>query len=206
MVPGHEAPIRVQANAVGRINVQDGRARMGCRSRAAGHRGGHVNEQAPGEVRAQQLEAAVQGILQQIEGLGQATLYQEPDEGEWSVMKILAHVAELIPYWTRQAQDVATRAENNQPFGRTHEDSDRIAAVEEHAHDSLEDVLPRIRSGLAEATAALRALPPEGWKRTARHARRGEMTVEQIVDQFLLEHIDEHSEQMRAVRDSLTSY
>ena len=164
-----------------------------------------MQEHHAGEERARRLESAAEGLLQRLEGLEGDAVYQEPGEGEWSVMKALAHVAEILPYWSRQAQAVA-EGEGGQPFGRTHEDPDRIAAVEEHAHDSLDEVLHRLRAGLGEATATLRAIPPDGWARTGRHSRRGEMTVEEIVDLFLIEHVEEHAGQVQAVMDSLSGY
>ena len=165
-----------------------------------------MQEHNAGEERARRLETAVEGLLQRVEGLDGDAAYQEPGGGEWSVMKALAHVAEILPYWSRQARAVADGERGGQPFGRTHEDPDRIAAVEEHAHDPLDEVLPRLRSGLAEAAMALRAIPPEGWVRRGLHSRRGAMTVEQIVDLFLIEHVEEHAGQVQAVMDSLSGY
>lgn len=151
-----------------------------------------------GESRAQQIESLVEQLLQQVADTPTPLLYREPGPGQWSVMKILAHVAELLPYWARQARDVATRGGDGQPFGRTHDDAERIAAVEEHAAATLEQATLMIRSALAEATAMLRAIPA-GWTRTALHARRGEMTVAQIVDQFLVQHLEEHEQQLEGV-------
>ena len=157
-----------------------------------------MTQQAPGEERARRLEAAAEPIIRRAEGLSEEVLYRVPAEGDWSAMMVLAHVAEILPYWARQAKEVAARERDNEPYGRTHDDPDRIAAVEQHARDRLADVLPRLRAGLAEATAILRAIPPERWTRTGRHARRGEMSVARIVDEFLLEHLEEHRRQLEA--------
>jgi hypothetical protein len=113
-------------------------------------------------------------------------------------METLAHLAEVLPYWSSQIQDVVRRERDGEPFGRTHEDPDRIAAVERDAQARLDEVLPRLRDGLAQTTELLRVLPPAAWSRTARHARRGLLTVEQIVDQFLVEHVEEHLAQIRS--------
>jgi hypothetical protein len=155
-----------------------------------------VSDAASVEQRTQRLQAAVEGVLRRVEGLGEAQLYRRPGDGEWTVMENLAHLAELMPYWSQQAREVAARAENNQPFGRTHEDPDRIGAVDRHANDRLDQVLPRIREGLTEAAATMRALPAEGWSKTARHQNRGEMTVTDILDQFLISHAEDHAEQI----------
>ncbi len=155
-----------------------------------------MTTQTGAEQRLQHLDSTVRALLDETRGLSADALYAEQD-GEWSVMKVLAHTAELLPYWARQAEEVAARPQNDQPFGRTHEDPDRIGAVEGHARDRLEDAVASLERGLDEALRRLRGIPAEGWSRTAHHARRGEMTVEQIVDAFLVEHMDEHLAQAR---------
>jgi uncharacterized damage-inducible protein DinB len=151
----------------------------------------------PAESRAQRLETMIGEVIEQVEGLSAETLYREPGPDDWSVTMTLVHLAEVLPYWSRQVQDVVGRERDDQPFGRTHDDPDRIAAVERHAHDRIDEVLPRLRDGLAETTALLRNLPATAWARTARHARRGTLTVEEIVDQFLVDHTEEHLTQIR---------
>lgn len=158
-----------------------------------------VSDAAPGEQRARRIESLVEQLLERVGGDPAEQWYAAPTADDWTVMQSLAHVAELLPYWTRQAQDVAARSEHDQPFGRTHDDPARIAAVEAHAHDRPEHVTPRIRAALVETAVALRAIPAPGWARTGRHARRGEMSVEQIVDQFLIEHMEEHLAQVDTI-------
>jgi hypothetical protein len=152
----------------------------------------------PGEARARRLEAAAAPLLLRAEQLDEARLYRAPADGEWTPMQILAHVAEMLPYWSQQAREVASRPRDDEPFGRTHADPDRVAAVEQHANDRLADALPRLQAGLAEALSTLRTIPADGWSRSAHHANRGEMDLEQIVDFFLLEHLEDHARQLDA--------
>jgi uncharacterized damage-inducible protein DinB len=149
-----------------------------------------------GSSRAAQLEAEVQSLLRQAETLPADALYTPPAPGQWSAMQILAHVAELVPYWASQARAVAQRTQDDQPFGRTEDDPDRLEAIERHARDRLEDVLSLMSLGLDEACALLRAIPDEGWSRTAHHPTRGEMSVEEIVARFLLDHVVSHQRQL----------
>ncbi|MDQ3810400.1 MAG: DinB family protein [Chloroflexota bacterium] len=128
-----------------------------------------------------------------------ADAYARPAAEEWSAAEILAHLAEMLPYWAEQARAVAARGQDGEPFGRTQDDPDRIAAVRQHARDDLRELAAGVRASLDRAAAVLGAIPEPGWQRTGRHARRGEMSVTQIVEQFLVEHAEEHGQQLAAV-------
>jgi uncharacterized damage-inducible protein DinB len=148
------------------------------------------------EERIQRIELSVHQLIQEIERLPADVLYREPRPGEWPVMSTLAHLSELLPYWAHQAEAVAGMP--GRPFGRTHDDPQRIGAVVEHGHDSLEAIAGRIRAGLRECLATLRALPADAWTKTGQHASRGPMRVEEIVDAFLVSHAEEHAAQVQA--------
>ena len=112
---------------------------------------------------------------------------------------MLAHAVEFVPYWAEQAAGVSARDDGgDRPFGRTHDDPARIAAVREHTKDRYEALALRLGEVVRSSTTTLRAIPREGWTRTAVHARRGSMSVEQIVRQFLLDHLTEHTAQAAA--------
>ena len=153
--------------------------------------------------RIQRIEQSVQRLIQEIERLPADVLYREPQPGEWPVMSTLAHLQELLPYWAHQAEGVVNAPD--QPFGRTHEDPRRLGAIEAHGHDSLDAIVPRLRASLAECVATLRALPPDGWTRVGKSPTRGTMTVEEIVDAFLVRHAEEHAAQTQATLQALSA-
>jgi uncharacterized damage-inducible protein DinB len=153
------------------------------------------------EERIQRIESTVQQLISLIERLPAEVLYREPQPGEWPVMSTLAHLQELLPYWAHQAEGVVHRPD--QPFGRTHSDPARIGAVEEHGHDSLDAMVKRIRVSLDECLATLRSLPSSGWSAVGHSPSRGTMTVEQIVDAFLVRHVEEHAAQTQATLQAL---
>ena len=153
------------------------------------------------EERIQRLERCVNQLISEIERLPADVLYRPPSEGEWPVMSTLAHLAELLPYWAHQASGIAARP--GEPFGRTLDDPDRVGAVREHGQDSLDTAVNRIRASLAECVHILRALPTEAWSRTGQHPTRGPMTIEHLVDAFLVNHAEEHAVQIQASVKSL---
>jgi uncharacterized damage-inducible protein DinB len=147
------------------------------------------------------LEPTVHDLLGEIEKLPADVLYREPVPGEWPVMSTLAHLAELLPFWAHEATDLACSP--GKEFGRTHDDPRRLGAIEQHGHDSIADILPRIRAGLAECEEALRAIPSDAWDIVGQHSTRGAMSVRQLVQAFVVNHAAEHAAQIRATLETL---
>lgn len=153
----------------------------------------------PGERAAREIERLTRELLDRLAPAEAGTRYAAPAADSWSAIEILAHAVEFVPYWADQAAAVAARTDDGErPFGRTHDDPARIAAVREHARDRYETLADRLREEAARSASTVRAIPPAGWSRTAVHARRGCMSVEQIVRQFLLDHLEEHTTQAAA--------
>ena len=109
----------------------------------------------------------------------------DPNTGErWDRGQLLAHVAEMLPYWAHQVELVA--AGDQVAFGRVASDAERLAAIE---RDRREDPA-RLLDRLDDAALA----------RTGRHQTLGEMTAAAIVDRFLVDHLEEHADQLEAGR------
>lgn len=142
----------------------------------------------------------VQELRDWASRLDEGTLYAEPPTGEWTVMENLVHVVEFLPYWAQQLHRVIESP--GEPFGRTHEDPERIAAVEDHARDLLEPVLVAMEEAADRACRDLSRIPDELWTTTGVH-RRGVMSLHDITDFFLLTHLAEHTEQAKAAADAV---
>jgi hypothetical protein len=128
----------------------------------------------------------------------------EPDSGgeeRWEAGQVWAHLAEFPGYWLAQAQRVIALPTNEPvPFGRVKTDPVRVDAIERDRHTDPAALLERVRTSLAEVTDTARSLPPEAWTRRGMHPTRGEMTVQQIFETFIANHLEEHADQL----DSLT--
>jgi DinB superfamily len=124
----------------------------------------------------------------------------DPDPGgeeRWEAGQVWAHLAEFPAYWLGQAQRVVGLPTNEPvPFGRVKTDAVRVAAIERDRHTDPAALLERVRSSLAEITDAARTLPPDAWRLRGMHPTRGEMTVEQIFETFIANHLEEHADQL----------
>ena len=119
----------------------------------------------------------------------------DPDSGErWDRGQVLAHVAEMLPYWAQQAELVASGRQTE--FGRVSSDPDRIAAIERDRREDPERLLGRIDEGVATVLALLERLDAQAMARTGHHQTLGEMTVAEIIDRFAVAHLEEHADQL----------
>ncbi len=137
----------------------------------------------------------------------------EPGAGEdaWGGPEILAHLAEMLPYWLGQAElvlegsvagGVTTLAvSSGEPaaFGRVEADELRIARVERDRWLPLRELFDRIESDVARWDRRLAAFGAGELATVGRHPRRGDMTVEEIVERFAVGHFEDHVAQMRRV-------
>jgi hypothetical protein len=120
----------------------------------------------------------------------------DPGTGErWEAGQVLAHVAEMLPYWVRQAETVANGT-GDVPFGRVKTDPDRVEAIERDRRDDLLVLLGRMDQGVAGVLALLDRLDAAALARTGTHQTLGRMTVAEIVEEFLVRHLEEHADQL----------
>jgi hypothetical protein len=123
----------------------------------------------------------------------------DPNTGErWDRGQLLAHVAEMLPYWAHQVELVA--AGDQVAFGRVASDAERLAAIKRDRREDPARLLDRIDEGLAVVLALLDRLDDAALARTGRHQTLGEMTAAAIVDRFLVDHLEEHADQLEAGR------
>jgi hypothetical protein len=120
----------------------------------------------------------------------------DPDTGErWDRGQILAHVAEMLPYWVRQVELVVA-GDGQTPFGRVRADPGRVGPIERDRRQDPDRLLTRIDQGVAGVLAMLDGLDEAALARTGRHQTLGELSAGEIVDRFLVEHLEEHADQL----------
>ena len=121
----------------------------------------------------------------------------DAESGErWDRGQALAHVAEMLPYWAQQAELVAAGRQTE--FGRVKSDPDRVAAIERDRREDPARLLARVDEGVAVVLALLERLDDRALAATGHHQTLGGMTVGQLIDRFLVAHLEEHADQLEA--------
>jgi hypothetical protein len=129
----------------------------------------------------------------------------EPDpdtpEERWQAAQVWAHLAEIVGYWQDQLALVTAHFDRAPvPFGRTKRDPARIAAIEAGRQRPIGELVTGTRQSVVGLRLFLAALPPAAWQAVGVHATLGEMNVSQIVERFLVGHLEEHLDQLDRLR------
>ena len=128
----------------------------------------------------------------------------DPDEGtgeRWEAGQVWAHIAEFVPYWLGELQRVvpgAKRPGDPDPvrYGRTKTDPGRIAGIERDRREDPRALLARAKADIARTREFLRGLAPEAWGFVGLHPTRGEVPVSRIVEGSVVDHLEEHADQL----------
>jgi hypothetical protein len=130
------------------------------------------------------------------------TTAPDPTTGErWDAGQVWAHLGEFIPYWIAQAERVlAVGSADPVPFGRIKANPERIAAIERDRHRAATALWHDLREDLNDLRAFLSSVSERGWQVRGLHPTRGVMPVSRIVEEFLIGHLEEHADQLEALR------
>lgn len=122
------------------------------------------------------------------------------DEAQWGPREVLAHVAEMLPYWQGElARVVAGDGSAPVPFGRIASDPTRLARIDDLRRRPGGELADRIGSSSAEVAAFVEGLTPAETARVGLHPSRGEITVADSIQRFFANHLEEHVAQLRLI-------
>jgi DNA-binding winged helix-turn-helix (wHTH) protein len=77
-----------------------------------------------------------------------ADRFDHAPEAAWGPREVLAHVAEMLPFWLGEAERVVDMTDGPEPFGRIATDDLRVAIIERDRTLPIRELLARIRAVL----------------------------------------------------------
>jgi hypothetical protein len=128
-----------------------------------------------------------------------AARFDHDPEASWGPMELLAHVAEMLPFWLGEVEKILAGAPEPVPFGRLGSDPTRIAIIGRDRTLPVGELYVRIHDGLARWSGRVETLSPTQLEKVGLHPRLGEMSVAAIVDRQVVQHVDEHVRQLDAI-------
>jgi hypothetical protein len=128
-----------------------------------------------------------------------AVRFDDDPEASWGPNEVLAHTAEMLPYWLGEVERVLAGPPEPVPFGRVGTDPVRIALIERDRTLPIGVLLDRVSEGADRWIARLGSMTPQELAKVGLHPRLGEMTVESIVQRQVVGHLDEHVVQLQTI-------
>jgi hypothetical protein len=119
-----------------------------------------------------------------------------PRRREWVAREVLAHIDEMLPYWLGEIERVLAGSVEPVPFGREPTDLIRTLTVDRDRTLPASELYARLDNSLERVLRRLLELDERQTAKRGAHKRRGVMTVRQIVDTMLTDHLEEHCNQL----------
>ncbi|MFP5114013.1 DinB family protein [Bacillaceae bacterium C204] len=142
----------------------------------------------------QTIQQLLDQVIEKVKGLPDEVLRWNPSEDEWSIMQILSHLVEAVPYWLDEIELLLETP--GKEWGRGLQQDARLEAVrkEKVARLSLAEVLSELDQVKTRVEHTLGQLDSKKLSRQApsRNPRFGTKPISFIVDHLLVEHISKH--------------
>lgn len=155
--------------------------------------------QNPGETQAQRLERVYEEVAKLLREPEVASrLGTAPGKEEWSAMQTLGHMTEMIPYWLSHCRVLIAATGEPPTFGRTPGSPERLDGVARGAAAQPDELLGQLRDEVRAAAGAIRKLSPAERSKRGVLRGKGEMTVAEVLESFIVGHAEEHLAQAQA--------
>ncbi|HZG84562.1 DinB family protein [Paenibacillus sp.] len=142
------------------------------------------------------IQQTTDQIVRTCERLPQEVLLWKPSEEKWSVMEVLCHVEEVVPYWLAELQETIESPQRSWGRGLQHEG--RLAAVAVAHERNASEVLRNITNSKRQVEDVLGAISEDelGIEAESRNPRFGTKPLSFIVEHLLKEHLVTHYQQI----------
>ncbi len=120
-------------------------------------------------------------------------------EASWGPRELLAHVAEMMPYWLGEIELVLAGGPEPVPFGRTQANPNRLAAIERDRTLPIGELYARIEAGAERYARRLPALTTADASRRGLHPVLGELPLTTILERMVVRHAEDHVRQLTGI-------
>ena len=128
-----------------------------------------------------------------------AERFDHAPEAAWGPRELLAHLAEMLPYWLGEAERIIDMKDGPEPFGRAATNDVRLAIIERDRTLPIRELQARVAVGIERWRRRWAELDEPTQTRHGLHPTLGEMTVGEIGSRFVAGHLDDHLDQLTAI-------
>ena len=128
-----------------------------------------------------------------------AERFDHAPEAAWGPRELLAHLAEMLPYWLGEAERIIDMKAGPEPFGRAATNDVRLAIIERDRTLPIRELQARVAVGIDRWRRRWAELDEPTQARHGLHPTLGEMTVGEIGSRFVAGHLDDHLDQLTVI-------
>ena len=147
----------------------------------------------------QLLRSAHQDVMEAIDGIVELEIRQVPVPDEWTVAQLMAHIAEIQYFWMEKAVFITQEDDPNIITRRDVENDRRAAAVEDHARDSLDELIRGLAAANESAFGATGRIATGDLGILGHRGESNPIAVEGVI-RYLAFHVEEHADQITESR------
>lgn len=133
-------------------------------------------------------------------------VYGPGPESSWGPREVLAHVAEMLPYWMGEVEliidgrvDAAKVEGGSEPpgFGRLEDDPARVQIIGRDRLFPGRELMARIDAEASRIARRFRTMSAAEAGYLGRHVTRGDLSVSDIAERLMAGHLEGHVAQLR---------
>ena len=145
------------------------------------------------------VNESIDRILETVKGLSEETIRWNPTADEWSIMQIMAHIVEALPY---RVDEIVQLVETpGKQWGRNHLHEPRLQAVKPETVDaiSVEDIVKELQQVKKTVQAGIENLTSEqlAAEATSVNPNFGTKPLSFIIDHLMDQHVNKHEGQIQ---------
>lgn len=125
-----------------------------------------------------------------------AERFDHAPEAAWGPREILAHLAEMLPYWLGEAERLIDMTNGPEPFGRDATNSVRLAIIERDRTLPMRELEARAAAGIERWQRRWPELDESARSRRGLHPALGEISVTDVANRFVARHLQDHLGQL----------
>jgi hypothetical protein len=127
-----------------------------------------------------------------------AARFDHVPEASWGPREVLAHLAEMLPYWLGEIERILEASDSPAAFGRLATDDVRLAIIERDRSIPVRELDARVHTDIERWRSRWAELDDGSRARFGVHPTLGPLTVETAVERFVVGHLEGHLDQLGA--------
>ena len=140
--------------------------------------------------------AATQSAVQRGAPWPTGAMEQGGPEHDWAPGEVLAHVAEMLPFWLGEIERIVAGAPGPTPFGRIPGDQIRALTVARDATLPVRELYARIEASIDRYRGRLPEFSGAEIAAVGLHPSRGELGIADALELLVVGHLEDHVRQL----------